>query len=593
MLRFYSVKGGEILIGGLPINALDINWLRNNVTLVQQQTVLFSETLFKNIALGHRDHSQISKEEIKRAIETALLQQTIGNLPHGLETAVGTGGRALSGGQQQRVAIARARLRDTPILILDEATSALDQVSKNLVVDAIREWRKGKTTIVITHDMSQVQDEDYAYVLDNGSVIQEGFKKTLRNSGLGPFRQQEKPTLHFPMVRRHGERLQQYDPTSCPGSETPLTRHSGIQTVPQIVPEKSLVYDIMESHPPDVRLPSQALVSLSSPTSNHRSSVPCADLQYHQRQIPTYRHTSESITPLQPQDVTSVEMIEMQSNVVGVKPNAEQQSHAVGSPVASSRKSKRKRKLVKAENIRRVATMGKILMTVWPALSWRKRTVLVLSFCCAAFHAAATPTFSFVFSKLLATFYLADHGERSRMALQWSLKVFGIAVVDSLAAFFMHFLLDYCGQAWIDTLRVEALKRILNQPRSWFDKDRNNVSRLTECLDRNAEETRNLLGRFAGYVFVAGTMMTMAITWSLLLSWKLTLVGLASAPFMYVVTRTFESVSSHWEKRTNDAATSANAIFAETFSNIRTVRALTLESYQSKKYSKPSRRLSK
>lgn len=212
--------------------------------------------------------------------------------------------------------------------------------------------------------------------------------------------------------------------------------------------------------------------------------------------------------------------------------------------------------------------------------------VLILGFVCAAVHAAATPTFSWVFSKLLATFYLADHSERSRMALRWSLSVLVIAVVDSIAAFFMHFLLEFCGQAWIDSLRVEALKRILDQPQSWFDKDRNSVASLTECLDRNPEETRNLLGRFAGYVFVAITLVTMAVTWSLILSWKLTLVGLASAPFMYVVTRTFETVSGHWENRSNDAASSANAICTETFSNIRTVRALTLESYFSKKYAK-------
>lgn len=229
-------------------------------------------------------------------------------------------------------------------------------------------------------------------------------------------------------------------------------------------------------------------------------------------------------------------------------------------------------------------------MTVWPALTPKERMILILGFLCAAVHAAATPTFSWVFSKLLATFYLADHSERSLMALKWSLTVLGIAVVDSSAAFSMHFLLEYCGQAWVDTLRVEALKRILDQPRSWFDKDRNSVPRLTECLDRNAEETRNLLGRFAGYVFVAIVMGTMATTWSLLLSWKLTAMGLASAPFMYAVTRTFESVSGRWERRSNDAATSAHAIFAETFGNIRTVRALTLESYLSEKHRRATSR---
>jgi len=176
------------------------------------------------------------------------------------------------------------------------------------------------------------------------------------------------------------------------------------------------------------------------------------------------------------------------------------------------------------------------------------------------------------------------------MALTWSLSVLGVAVGDALASYFMHYLLEACGQAWIDTLRVEALKRILNQPRAWFDRDKNSISRLTECLDRNAEEMRNLVGRFAAFGFVAVTMMLMAITWSLILCWKLTLVGLASAPILYAFTRGFEAVSGKWEGRSNDAGEAASSIFMETFTNIRTVRALTLEGYLHKKYAKATQK---
>lgn len=586
-MRFYSVESGEILIDGYPIYTLDINWLRNNVTLVQQESVLFNETIFKNIAFGHRDHGRVRKEEVKRAIETALLQHTINDLPQGLDTVVGTGGSAMSGGQKQRVAIARARLRDTPILILDEATSALDHISKSLIVDAVREWRQGKTTIIITHDMSQIQDGDYVYVLDGGIIIQKGFKNSLEKSDLGSFQQREKSIINSPFMQlRYSQLTQELRLNSSTGREAPPTRNeSKISIVTHIQPKKGMISSVLEPQPENVRRPSQAFVSVSSPTSTHRCSVASSNSQSHQREIPRYSDISEPISPQWPHDVKAVEMTERKSNVANTKGYAVQQEHGLHS-VASPRKPERKRKPAKADKLRRVAPIKKILMTVWPALTWRKRMILVLGFLCAAVHAASTPTFSWVFSKLLATFYLADHTERSRMALQWSLAVLGIAVVDSSAAFSMHFLLEYCGQAWIDTLRVEALRRILDQPRSWFDEDRNSVSRLTECLDRNAEETRNLLGRFAGYVFVAITMVTIATTWSLILSWRLTMVGLASAPFIYVVTRTFETVSGHWENRSNNAATSANAIFTETFGNIRTVRALTLESYLQKKYAK-------
>ena len=187
LLGFYSPVSGYILIDGHPIQTLEVNWIRKNVTLVQQQAVLFNETVFKNIAFGSKDHSKVRKEEMKKAIETAFLQYTVSNLPQGLDTIVGNCGNAISGGQQQRVAIARARLRDTPVLILDEATSALDQASKVMVVDAIRRWRQGKTTIIITHDMSEVQADDFAYVLEKGEIVQADFKRKLEETEQGPF----------------------------------------------------------------------------------------------------------------------------------------------------------------------------------------------------------------------------------------------------------------------------------------------------------------------------------------------------------------------------------------------------------------------
>ncbi|KAL8638037.1 MAG: hypothetical protein Q9226_009041, partial [Calogaya cf. arnoldii] len=232
----------------------------------------------------------------------------------------------------------------------------------------------------------------------------------------------------------------------------------------------------------------------------------------------------------------------------------------------------------------RIAPIKKILLTVWPTLTWKHRPLLIGGFFCAAVHAAGTPVFSFVFSKLLATFF--QPANREREALKWSLSVLAVGTGDALASFFMHYLLEACGQAWVDNLRIESMKRIIDQPRTWFDRDKNSVSKLTECLDRNAEEMRNLLGRFAGFMFVVVIMLSTAIIWSLVVCWKLTLVGLASAPFIYVITRLYQAVSGKWEGRSNDAGTSAASIFTETFGNIRTVRALTLEAYLHEKYLK-------
>lgn len=598
-----------MLLDGHSVQTLHVDWLRNNITLVQQQSVLFNETVFKNIAFGRKDHSTVRKEEVKKAIDTALLNHTITELPQGLDTVVGVGGNALSGGQKQRVAVARARLRDTPILILDEATSALDHVNKGLVVEAIREWRQGKTTIIITHDMSQVRANDYVYVLDEGVITQEGFRHTLEKTALGPFQEIRQSIIALPKTaqRRQQPSLSrdQLADVSHIRDVSPPNRDSDDSMDIQFSPRKNRIPSVFGA-PSEVlnaqRLSQYGFISPLSPAAfsmNQWSSYTMTRRPSDQKELPPLP-SLDSVDPKWVQSLKDLGMTEMSTMAASDKPTAlhheysppasrHSQTSRPWSTVSAVMEQERKKRSTKAD-IDYIAPLKKILMTIWPTLTWKDRVILFLGFLSAAVHAAATPTFSYVFARLLSTFYLVDRSQRSRQAQDWSLSVLGVAFVDSIASYLMHYLLERCGQAWIDSLRVEALRRILDQPRSWFDKDKNSLSRLTECLDRNAEEMRNLLGRFAGFVFVVITMTSMAVTWSLAISWKLTLVGLASGPFIYTITRAYESVSGRWENRSDEAASNANAIFTETFSNIRTVRALTLETYLHRKYSRAVKR---
>ncbi|KAK5001984.1 ATP-dependent permease, partial [Cryomyces antarcticus] len=146
-------------------------------------------------------------------------------------------------------------------------------------------------------------------------------------------------------------------------------------------------------------------------------------------------------------------------------------------------------------------TLKNILSTIWPSLTWGSKTLLIVGFAGAFVHAVATPLFSWIFSKLLATFFVAEG--RKHLATVYSLCVLGIAIGDATGSYLMHILLEYVGSCWIDGIRKEAMKRILDQPRHFFDQEENNVSRLNESLDRHAEEMRNLLGRFAAFIFIA------------------------------------------------------------------------------------------
>lgn len=583
IMRYYSNWGGSISIDGNSIQTLDLGWLRRNVTLVQQQSTLFDESIFRNIAFGRKDHEQVSRSEVKGACQVALLESTINDLPDGIDTLVGNGGISLSGGQKQRLAIARARLRDTPIMILDESTSALDYISRSLVMDAIREWRQDKTTIIITHDISQIFEDDYVYVMDKGKVVQEGYKKTLGKDSTGVF-------SNFVHARRGStspiERVNKRTFTN----EEPTDRSESDGSIPYNDRKFSTSTDSL-----DIEFPQNVQYI---PTVFGGSSM---DLRYRRPSQNLMSPVTPLASPLSPRMrlPKGMEMIEL----AGRTTLANRQTANKGSPrtaysniLSPNRVSRymqprtgfqegfklKQRKKRKINEQKQIATLKQILGTVWPSLNFTARVILVLGFICALVHAAATPVFSFFFAKLLATFFLQNG--RSKAALKWSLAVLGVAIGDATASYLMHFLLEVCGQAWIDRLRIEAFKRIIDQPRAWFDKEKNNVSRLAEYLDRNAEEMRNLVGRFAGFVFVAATMTLMAIIWSFIVCWKLTIVGLASAPVMYVITTGFESVSGRWEGKSNDAAEVAGAIFMETFSNIRVVRALTLEGFFRKKY---------
>jgi subfamily B ATP-binding cassette protein MsbA len=175
--RFYDVDGGEILVDGTPIRELTLNCLRENISLVSQDVVLFNDTIANNLSYGQlRKHSQ---EEILRAAEAAHVREFAEEMPNGLDTIVGDRGVLLSGGQRQRIAIGRALLKDAPILILDEATSALDTVSERRIQDALNLLMRDRTTLVIAHRLSTVEKADCIIVLDSGRIVESGTHQEL------------------------------------------------------------------------------------------------------------------------------------------------------------------------------------------------------------------------------------------------------------------------------------------------------------------------------------------------------------------------------------------------------------------------------
>jgi len=176
LLRFNDVIGGNITIDGQDIRNVTQEDLRNVISYVPQEPVLFHRPIKENINYGKPNASE---EEIKEVAKKAHADEFISQLPYGYDTLVGERGVKLSGGERQRVAIARAMLKNSPILVLDEATSSLDSISESYIQEAFGELMKGKTTLVIAHRLSTVQKMDRIIVLDKGKIVEEGTHKEL------------------------------------------------------------------------------------------------------------------------------------------------------------------------------------------------------------------------------------------------------------------------------------------------------------------------------------------------------------------------------------------------------------------------------
>jgi subfamily B ATP-binding cassette protein MsbA len=179
--RFYDPTSGSIRLDGRDLRDYPLRELRDQFSFVGQDVVLFDDTIAGNIAYGAL--SKASRDEIERAAATAYVDQFTADLPDGLDTHVGEAGALLSGGQRQRVAIARAVLKNAPILILDEATSALDSESERHVQAALTELMRGRTTLIIAHRLSTVEQADRILVMHDGRLVEMGTHAELIAAG--------------------------------------------------------------------------------------------------------------------------------------------------------------------------------------------------------------------------------------------------------------------------------------------------------------------------------------------------------------------------------------------------------------------------
>ncbi|KAM0424234.1 hypothetical protein ACHAPT_010606 [Fusarium lateritium] len=586
IVGFYEPTTGEVQVDNHPLRILDRQWLRENITLIQQSSVLFNETVFNNVAFGHHNPDEATRSEVMSACDAALLQSTLATLPEGVDTNVGADGYNLSGGQKQRLALARARLRDPPVLILDEITSGLDQVSIAHIMDAIRDWRRGKTTIIITHDVSQIEPEDFVYVMDNTSVVQEGFRRDLERQVDGVF-----ATLASIMPAEPDTPIE----ITITSPETPISPVFPLPTKASRL-SQLFVGELERQTLCPTPTGISRRVSLGASTA---AALRLKTAQIWESETPVQLERPKSVAVSSPTAISEKHSIALRSHssmdVTDASVTADEPSYLFGG--ADRRKNISQRRLARfdertvadgmnneAKDLPPPMSLVAILKTVWPALGSRHRVILVLGVLTCFVGAGAIPTFAYCFAQLLGVMW--SPGDKLAEGRKWAIYLIINAIADGLCTGGGRYLLEVVGQAWINTIRIEALKRILRQPRPWFDKSRNSPGRINECLDRNAEEMRNIVGRFVPIVIVVTVMISVAVIWALAVSWKLTLVALAPLPVVMGSVKGYTIVSGKWEVNCNKGAEDSSATLTEIFLNIRVVRALTLEKYMSNKYLK-------
>ncbi len=174
--RFYSITEGKIHIGDTNINDISLSALRNHISYVGQNTILFNDTIFNNITYGE---NTISKDRVETALKESFCDEFVYKLDDGIDTLIGENGVLLSGGQRQRLAIARAFIKDSQILIFDEATSSLDSLSEKYIQSALENLKMKKTTIIIAHRLSTVESADRIIVLNEGKIVESGTHNSL------------------------------------------------------------------------------------------------------------------------------------------------------------------------------------------------------------------------------------------------------------------------------------------------------------------------------------------------------------------------------------------------------------------------------
>jgi ATP-binding cassette, subfamily B (MDR/TAP), member 1 len=531
----------------------------------------------RNIALGKGDAwDEVSREQILTAAQKAMLQAVLfEDLPNGVDTVVGDNGLAVSGGQRQRIALARALIRDPEVLILDESTSALDYISRSLVNDAIRLVRHGKTTIIITHDVSMINDMDFTYVMKDGQVVQNGFKKDLMQLESGRFFQMAKalertpqapaspvsPTFSPPAANFYGVNVRQSDGLWMSSRATVFGDGVSIAPRPLTMADGDLMAGLENDQFRRMKEAADS-VAVRRAKSGRNIRAPAlenvTESEYSMRSSTTTTEASRA-TAIASTHGKKHKQFKDVDNLSDKDIEAALEGKAVGS-----------------------LKIWQMLLTAPKCLTHWQNGLMLIGLAACIGNGVATPAFGFTLSRLMANLFSAQ--DSSRVTLFWALSVLAVAAFDGITTFLKTYLLEISAEKWVYRTRKEAIKRILKQDCEWFLRNEGQPAIVASRLINGGEEMRPLLGRFAGNLLNAGTMLLIGVIAALIVGWELTLVGLALTPLLFFSTKAYVAICAKFSRNVTRQVERSTMVLHEVAKNIRAVVGLGLENYFEQKF---------
>jgi len=453
---------------------------------------------------------------------------------------------------------------------IDEATSALDATSRILVFEAIKRWRKNRTTIVITHDLSQIQNDDFLYLMKNGQVVEQGFRSDLimkENSEFGVMATVQ-AQVPFPSLDRDPwetaedlEIILDDDVKSRPGylSLRPISRQSFRPPSRQSVIKSngySTYLDILSDYQGTVGMApgdrnSKRLSMMLAPGNrlSHRHSMVAIPNRL-QAPSPLQIDRPASSMARRPQagdgDTDFVTMLEK---------STDKASPSTLSPMTYDRRrwesedDARSQIQIKVQSDSKVdlgltTTEGEFVQpsvkppSILSLLRIHLPTVPnkwlgVVGLIGAAGHGILTPLWSKEIALLMSA--VAGSGDKSYISTV-SLRVLGITIADAAALGGQFFFLEKMAGDWVKTLRARAFALVIIQPQAWFDRRENGSSRLVHTLVKDAEDMKPMVSTIIGHSAMVVVMIVAGIAWAMATGWKLTLVGLSVAPLFAIIT---------------------------------------------------------